>query len=416
VSRYAIIRPLEGMEQMAQSQWTEALKKMGHQVRIHNLRSANVDPRENLPKLVAEILKDTPEIIFVEGAIGFNLPEFYFDRSIQQLPVVAFWYDDPLRPVEWRKAETGYLDALRLSNVHHFVWDGYWREWLSQKYQIRSFPTHLAADPEQFAPRKLLTEYRDHAVFIGTFVSPRHINTMMSSLPALLRKVAEEVSIQIKKSKYGISPYQILSEVTQALPSKLREAFEKFEQSDSNAILQLRSVVWMVGKNEVRERMLRQALKVVPVLILSGNLEKTHANEGEIRSLLNEESSRLVIGDTGGRNLSEVAKLYGYGVIHLQATDPQSIDGGIPFRVFQTTASKRPLFTDKKKELAECYDFGQDLLAFDSDQDLAEKLSVALTDRSKLDDIAEHGYRRFLSEHTWEHRYQNVLRTIQGRE
>jgi hypothetical protein len=121
MANYVAICPIEGMEQMAQSEWIRALRKLDHRVDIHNLRSKNVDPRANLPNLVRAVSAHHPEIIFVEGAIGFNLPEFYHDPVIQKIPVAAFWFDTPLRSVEFRKNEIGYLDALRLPSIRHFV-------------------------------------------------------------------------------------------------------------------------------------------------------------------------------------------------------------------------------------------------------------------------------------------------------
>jgi glycosyltransferase involved in cell wall biosynthesis len=410
MSNYTIIRPLEGMEQLAQKQWASALEHLGHHVSLFNLRSAHIDPYKDLSNLVNQVLKTKPEIIFVEGAIGFNLPEFFHHESIQKIPVSAFWFDDPLRAVEWRKNYPGYLGALRLENVYHFVWDGYWRDWLKSEHSVTSHPIHLAADPVDFQPASKL-EHVDRTVFIGTFVSPGHIAQKTKELPPLFQKLVPELEKKIGAASYAALPYRLLDEVVYELPAKLRAGFKELAQKSPDAILQLRSIAWMLGKNEVRKRILRQALAVSPLLILTGNLEKTHADEREIRDMLVGKNDRLLIKNTAGMGIEKLAELYACGKLHIQATDPQSVNGGIPFRVFQTTACGRPLLTDTKPELAECYRYGEELLAYDSDLDFAEKLEKALRTED-LKTISEAGRQRFLKDHTWEKRLEYVRNTV----
>jgi len=412
MSHYAVICPIEGMEQMAQLQWISVLRRLGHQVEVYNLFSPRADPRIDLSGFVSKVVRNSPEIIFVEGAIGFSLPEFYLHPTIQQITVAAFWFDDPWRPVCYRKNQKGYLDALRLPNVSHFVWDGYWRKWLFTNHQVRSFPIHLAADPDEFRPLPRSGEYPDHAVFIGTLVNLRHLEELKRKLPPVLRHIASLLPSAMEGAPYGTNPYDILDGLIKTLPAKMISACESLREKEPDAVLNLHAFASKIGKNEVRKRILRETLKVAPLLIFCGNFERTHAGEKEIRAILNTDSNRLIVRDTGDINPSNLASLYAYGKIHLQATDPQSVEGGIPFRVFQTTATRRPLLTDKKPELAKCYSYGKELLTFESDRDFADTLQAAMADPEKLDDVAQNSYRRFLRDHTWEKRFEYVVKTI----
>lgn len=412
MSNYAVICPLEGMEQMAQSQWATTLKKLGHQVATHNLRSINLDPRTDLQRLVGEVIKNKPEAIFVGGGVGFNLPEFYLDPAIQQIPIASFWFDDPLRSVDYWAKEPGYLEALRLPNIYHFVWDGYWRRWLSEHYQVRSFPIHLAADPDQFYPLPAPSEYQDHIVFVGTLVSLKNIETARHKLHPTLHHIATALSTLVESETYGKSTYQILDRIIAGLTPKLLHAYQALTESEPDAILNLRSFAWMLGKNEVRKRILGKALEIAPLLIFCGNWEGTHGSENEIRTILKTNSNRLMILDTRTLDSQNLTSLYAFGKLHLQATDPQSIEGGIPFRVFQTTASQRPLLTDRKLELAECYCYEKELLTFESEHDFPDALQKALNGSEALKEIAQQGYQRFLKEHTWKHRFEYVMKKI----
>lgn len=412
---FTAICPVAGMEQLAQAQWTATLRKLGHRVRICSLFCPRVDPRTRLDALAREALADSPEAIFVDGAIGFSLPEFFLHARIQEIPIVAFWFDDPFRPVEFRKKQAGYLDALRLPNVRHFVWDGHWRKWLWRVHGVRSFPIHLAADADEFQPRSRRSEYADHAVFIGTLVSSRHIQTLKRKLPPVLQRVADAVGSAIHAASYGRNPYEVLNDVLRAQPAKTVSACASLEGKAPEALLNLRAFASKLAKNEVRIRVLREALKIAPLLMLCGNLEGTHAGEDEVRAMLGGDSERLIVRDTSDVPATDLGGLYAYGMIHLQATDPQSVEGGIPFRVFQTTAARRPLLTDRKPELAECYCYGKELLTFESDADFAGALRAAVANPKTLEDVAQAGHDRFLRDHTWQVRFEYVMNAVRDR-
>ncbi len=399
---------------MAQSQWTSTLRKQGHRVHIHNLRTPNVDPRANLNQLVAEVLDPRPEMIFMEGGGGFNLPEFFHHRKIQEVPVGVFWYDAPIRPYSCFISQPGYRDALKQANMTHFIWDGFWRKWFETHVGVPSLPIHLAADPDDFHPLPRISEYRDHAVFVGTLISQKHIEAERKKLHPVGQHIAKFFAKNIDNAIYGLNPYQILGDTLNALPEKLVSALEMLGHNNSEILYRLNIFAWMIGKNEVRKRILREAVKVAPLLILSGNFEENHASETELQQVLKAPEKRLVVRDTRDCNVTDLKNLYAYGRLHLQATDPQSVEGGIPFRVFQTTACKRPLLTDKKNELGECYAFGRELLTYHSEVDFAETLEHAFKQADLLEQVAEAGYQRFLKEHTWQHRYHYVMSAMRS--
>jgi glycosyltransferase involved in cell wall biosynthesis len=413
MSNFVVLCPLEGMEQMAQSQWTKSLVKLGHRVKNFNLRSKGVDPRANLPRLLQKICEFKPEAIFVEGILGFNLPEFYLSPEIQNIPVASFWFDDPYRSLKHRQNEKDFFELLRLKNFYHFVWDGYWRRWLNENHQIRSFPIHLAADPDEFFPLRKNDAFNDSIIFVGTLISPAKIHALKSQLPPALDHIADAFDQEYKRSIYGSSPYYILEQTISSLPIKWAKAYEMFAAQNPEMVGLLNAYVWMIGKNETRIRILKAALSVGPLLILSANLEGTHATKAEINALLENRTTHLEYRDSSGYEKS-LAEVYAFGKIHIQATDPQSIDGGIPFRVFQTTACHRPLLTDQKTELKECFKYGREILTFESDKDFVDKLRGALRNPSFLEEVAEQGYKRFLKEHTWKKRMEQVLQTLKA--
>jgi hypothetical protein len=283
---------------------------------------------------------------------------------------------------------------------------------LQKIHNISSYPIHLAADSDQFASMPRAQEFQSHVVFVGTMISPSYIEQQQRKLPTVCQKICSMLNASIDKQPYGTNPFQHLDETVQNLPDKLISAYKAMEEQDPEAFLNLRTHAWMLGKNEVRKRILKATLEGFPLLILCGNWERTHATEQEIRKLLKCDSDQLIVRDTASLEFSEIAKLYAYGKIHIQATDPQSVQGGIPFRVFQTTAAARPLLTDKKPELAECYCYGKEIFTFDSENDFATTLQSAVANPTRLNDVARAGHERFLRDHTWEKRFEYVRKTV----
>ena len=413
ISRHFLsLHPLEGFRHLALEQWNAALRKQGHEVEERPLRRPNESPKETGDTLAAWIVRHRPAALFTASALSFTAPEFFHRPEVAAVPTAAFWFDDPYRPVERWARQPGFLDVLRLPTVHHFVWDGHWRQWLQETYSIASRPIHLAADPELFRPLPTPPEHAGDALFIGTLVSARNLASHLEKLPPVLLKAARQAEAAIRESPYGANPFALLETVLAALPARLRAEADALRERDPDTLLTLHGLVWKWGKNEVRRRMLRAALEAAPVVLFCGNIEKTQAEAGELTALFAGAAHPLLFRDTShldGRNL---ASLYAHGAVHLQATDPQSVAGGIPFRVFQTTACGKTLFTDVKPELLECYREGEEIACYRSEAEIAPGLLHLLKNKSERERIAEAGHRRFQAEHRWDQRIAVILKTL----
>jgi spore maturation protein CgeB len=112
--------------------------------------------------------------------------------------------------------------------------------------------------------------------------------------------------------------------------------------------------------------------------------------------------------DTSDFKASDLGQLYHAGVVQIQATDPQSVLGGIPYRVFQTAASGKALITDLKSELVECFEPETEILGYRSMQEFTSQLSKALKNPTHLAEIGRAAHQRFEKEHTWSHRLATI--------
>ncbi len=410
MSLYFLLHPLAGLRHLALDEWSDALRQAGHEVEEHTLRRPDAPPEETSAVVAAAIARRKPAALFAANPLVFTLPRFFERPEVAARPLVCFWFDDPYRPLTRWEREPGFLDALRRPFIQHRVWDGHWRTWLAERHGIASLPIHLAADPARFRPLPPPPDGKgEEVVFIGTLASRTAIETRKAALSPVLSKAARQIEAAIVGGPLGANPFALVESVLAALPSRLRDEVEALSARTPDALLALRALAWHLGKNEVRRRMLRAALRAAPVTVFSGNLEQTQAGAGELASLVGEGGHPLRFVDTGRLPLADLPQLYARGCLHLQGTDPQSVAGGLPFRVFQTTACGQALLTDVKPELLECYAEGREIACYRTEEEIAPAIEKLLGDAAGRQALAEAGRQRFLAGHTWQHRVGEVL-------
>lgn len=79
-------------------------------------------------------------------------------------------------------------------------------------------------------------------------------------------------------------------------------------------------------------------------------------------------------------------------------------------RDFEVPACRGLLLTGRVDGLEECYALGAEVLTYGSAEDLLEMVRWALAHPAEADHVREAGYRRVLRDHTYERRFQEVLR------
>ncbi|SDU00100.1 Glycosyl transferases group 1 [Verrucomicrobium sp. GAS474] len=406
---FLTLHPLLGMRHLALDEWNAALRAAGHEVEERALRRPDAPPEETAAALAAEIGRKDPAALFAASALLFTLPSFFERPEVAGRPLVCFWFDDPYRPVTRWEREPGFLDALRRPHVHHHVWDGHWRAWLAERHGIASRPIHLAADPDFYRPLPPEGRTVDDVVFIGTLASRAAIEARKAALSPVLAKAARQVEAALVAAPFGADPFALVEAALAGLPERLRAEVEALAVRTPDALLALRALAWHLGKNEVRRRMLRAALDAAPVTLFSGNLEQTQAGAGELAALVGPAPHPLHFHNTGNLPLRDLPLLYAEGRLHLQGTDPQSVLGGLPFRVFQTTACGQALLTDVKPELLACYREGTEIACYRTEAEIAPAIARWLTHAPERQALAAAGRERFLAEHTWAHRVREVL-------
>ncbi|MDD2708572.1 MAG: glycosyltransferase [Verrucomicrobiae bacterium] len=361
------------------------------------------------PELAREIASHRPDLIMwiMDGVLP--VAECLEADGVRAVPKVSMWFDDFERTAYIHRFTGKHRSLCARARLRTCVWDGYWRKQFKDRLSIPAYPIHLAADEVDYGPAEPthFKGYDDSLIFIGNIPSREYLREQMALLPLPCAQMLEQVGRVIAESPYARLPYDALAEVQAGLQPKSRKIVEHFREDAGQDIL-VKRLAWMQGKRDVRLRILRLAARQRQVVILSGHSERTFASADELTCDIGGSACPVKFIATDHVPLHQIGCLYHIGGLHLQATDPQSVEGGIPFRVFETTASGRPLLSDFKPELAQCYKPGEEMLCYRDDRDFADCLSQALHQPELLRSVAEAGYRRFLAEHTWRNRFLQV--------
>ena len=422
--RWALLDANPTREDFTLRQVARALKKQGHEAAAMRVFDGS---RLKDPSEVSRILQGfAPDRILWCSITGLAYTEIWMEEPWTNVPKIILWFDDPVMPVDrYGLGNTMKLTA-RTPNFFHGIWDGYWREQARMRWGVRGHAIHLSADEEEYSPeaRSMVDVRRStqEVVFIGMLHSAKDIVQRISSLPRGLGALAATVRMWLRDfgkssdeggAMHGVGAWDLMwKEALRAVQPKERVLCEAEAGRDPLAVWRLRWALWAMAKNAVRVNILRQALQVAPLRVFCEQKQLEHASETEWRALLGEPGDRLRIVDTSDLKAEELGALYHHGALHLQATDPQSVWGGIPYRVFQCAASGRALLTDLRPELESAFAVGGEVLGYRGGADFIPVLEAALADPERLQQVGKAGRERFEREHTWRHRLESIEQWI----
>lgn len=100
--------------------------------------------------------------------------------------------------------------------------------------------------------------------------------------------------------------------------------------------------------------------------------------------------------------------VYNHAKINLNIS-LRSIHSGIPLRCFEIMASGGLLLSNFQSGFADCFNEGDELVCFESAEDMLMKIDYLLSHEDERKQIAENGYNRLVKEHTFLHRAEEML-------
>lgn len=353
-----------------------ALRRLGHKVKVVDLKEAPDPIKEKMKFLGEQILKFKPDFIFTINNQGIIPP--LIDHL--KMPYASWFVDTPFGLKEEDASSYGAL----------FLWEkGFIEELRGSNFR---YIGHLPActDPGIFKEIDISPEeqerYGCNISFVGnsfySFYEKCHKEILKMDKEKDLRTLFEEI---MKKKEE-----EPLKDVSQFLSDN--DLF--VSQRDSlEQILQGASVA--ISRKAVLEEVSEFGLSI-------------YGDDGWKRLF------------TNGRALlhpcidycEELPRLYNATKINLNISTPQR-RMAIPPRIFDVMACGRFVLTDSILGLEDFFEIEKEIVIYDSKGELRRKVEYFLAHPDECQEIARRAKRRILAEHTYRHRMEELIRIME---
>jgi hypothetical protein len=338
-----------------------------------------------------------------------DLKHIWDAPSLASVDKISLWFDDYYRSPKTLGHPETWAAWQNDHGVRVGIWDGYWRCQWKKLTGVEAFPIHLAADPRLLRPQAepWNRAWSDRAAFVGTVPSLKSLETHGEAFPAYLQRFMEEVCAAMQAAPWPIKPYETAQKCRSYLGIKYGRAIDALLK-DPAALALWNHLLWRWGKRIARLRGLAAVAQVGPLAIMSGHGTESYAGEEELRAAL-PTGIDLVYADTRNVPANSWKGLFRTGKWQLQITDPQSIEGGLPFRVFECSACGVPLLSDHRPELTALFPPDSGLFTAVDEASLQE-VAARLFQMSKkdLDQQGRLFHQHFIAQHTWEMRWRQL--------
>lgn len=241
-----------------------------------------------------------------------------------------------------------------------------------------------------------MRKYRGDVAFVGSLYERNSYDKIKNRLPEYLRGYFDAVM----EAQLNISGANIVEPMlTTNILEQLQEYFqlEKSEGSfsDLGLIFQTTVLGFKIAEIE-RRRALIELSKHYRVNVYSNS----------------DVSDLLRIQYCGSVDYwSEMPKVFRMSKINLNFTIP-NIKSGIPLRIWDVLGCGGFLLTNYQAEIPYYFKEGEDLVCFDSLEDLCEKVGYYLEHEEERKRIAWNGYRKVREKHSYIERIHTILDTV----
>ncbi len=140
-----------------------------------------------------------------------------------------------------------------------------------------------------------------------------------------------------------------------------------------------------------------------------------HGNRVQTLSLLEQNGVRVDVYGFGWQDrpripFHQMVRLFSRSKVNLNLSNSSTLIGQqIKGRNFEVPGSRGFLLTGNAEDLRNYFTDGEEIVIFESDEELLEKACYFLKNDKERERIAMNGYRRTLEEHTWHHRYSTIF-------
>jgi hypothetical protein len=411
--RVIFLESRQGLESLFTRGLRSGAAAAGWDVEVIFLADASGAPRTE-KEVRIDLLEKKPDTVCFLMDAPLDLKNIWDAPSLAVVDKISLWFDDYYRSPKTLAHPEIWTDWQKNHGVRVGIWDEYWRCQWKKLAGVEAFPIHLAADPKLLRPNAepWNRAWSERAAFVGTVPSLKSLDLVGQAFTAPLRRFLEEICVAMNEAAWPIKPYELAQSCRSFLGLKYGMAIDAMLK-DPAALALWNQLLWRWGKRTARLRGLAAVAQAGPLAIMSGHGTESYAGEDELRAAL-PQGIDLVYADTRDVAASAWKGLFRTGKFQLQITDPQSIQGGLPFRVFECAACAVPLLSDYRPELTALFPPESGLVTASSESSL-QKTAAQLfqTPKKELESHGQRLHQTFLQHHTWESRWRQLT---QGRE
>ncbi len=358
----------------------------------------------------AEIESRHPSLICFLMDAPLHLERLWESPALARVAKCSFWFDDYYRSPKTLARPKVWTRWQREHNVQVAIWDGFWRKQWQALTGCAAFATHLAADPQLFDPdaAPLKPEWKDRAVFVGTVPSLASLEEATLQLPRFLQQLLADFRAGLEDSTWPLKPYPLADTTLAAMSGKAQIAITAMLKNPSTLAL-TNHLLWRWGKRVARLRGLAAVAKAGPLAVSSGHGIESYAGEEELHRALPAQAD-FVYFDSKNLPARSWQNLFRSGKFQVQITDPQSVEGGLPFRVFECAGCGVPLLSDHRKELEELFPRENGVVTATDEASLATEAHQLFGSTGvELAALGRRFHRIFQDGHTWEIRWREAM-------
>jgi glycosyltransferase involved in cell wall biosynthesis len=413
--RVVFLESQEGLESLFTRGLRSGATAAGWEAEVIFLADASGQPRTEKDVRIDLLTKRPDTVCFLMDA-PLDLKNLWDAPSLASVQKLSLWFDDYYRSPKTLAHPEIWTDWQKNHGVSVGIWDGYWRCQWKMLTGYEAFPIHLAADPRMLRPNAepWNRDWSERAVFTGTIPSFKSLDTFAKAFPVPLRRLLEDVCAAMNETAWPFKPYDIAQGCRSFLGIKYGNAIDAMLK-DPTTLALWNHLLWRWGKRIARLRGLAAVAQAGPLAILSGHGVEAYAGEEELRTAL-PEGIDLVFADTCKVPSSAGKGLFRTGKWQVQITDPQSIESGIPFRVFECGACGVPLMSDGRPGLEELFPSGTGLFTATNESALQETAArLFQTPRGDLEAMGKVFHQNFIEQHTWEIRWRQLTQAREPR-
>lgn len=372
-------------------------QRKGWQVDFYSFPREEENTRLNMvlgEKLIRVIAGGEYDFVF-----SFNyFPVISLASNACKVKYVAWVFDSPFVQL--------YSNTIRFPYNYVFIFDrgtceDLWSQGIDTVYYLP-----MAAPVERydsyFVKEEIHSLYDTEISFIGsTYFEKKNCFYERLDKVSQHTKGYLDACIEIQKNIYGsfilermLKNQEIMDDLLKACPLEVNEdGFERLEWVYANYFL-ARHITAMERK------------EVLDLLSQKHNVDLyTYEQTPHLQKINNKGTAEV---------LEEAPLIYKCSKINLNIS-LKSIITGIPLRAFEIMGSGGFLLTNYQADFGEYFEAGVDYEYYEDYEDLEKKVEYYLTHEDERKAIAENGYRKVKSQHTYSKRVDEMVRILEGR-